>query len=257
MEIIPLFGNKYVIGIAGSIGGAILTLLTQQFLQRRGLFTYFVNHFRVGVSEDDAIFGSVRITWNNNPVKNLYLSTIELANVSSKDYENIVVRAFTNDTILLTERSEIVGTVRNVNWTDDFKIKLEVIPGQQVTEAQFELHSRQREYLIPVMNRGQIVRFQFLNTAKSESQPSIWLDVLHKGVKLKFQAPQNQVFGVAQPHAAVIGIIFGIILVLGIIAFVDSVPTAAIIALVYGLFAQLPGALIIKSWRLLKEFFGG
>lgn len=257
MDIASLLENKYVVGVAASIGGAILTLLTQQILQRRGLFTYFVNHFRVGVSEDDAIFGSVRITWCNNLVKNLYLSTIELTNVSTKDYENVVVRAFTNDTRLLTERPEIFGTNRIAEWTDAFKRKLEVTSGQHPSEAQIDLYSRQREYVIPIMNRGQIVRFQFLNTSKSETQPSIWLDVLHKGVKLKFRIPQKQVFGVAQPHAALIGAIFGFILVGAIVVLVDSVPIAAIIALVYGFIAQLPGALVIRGWRFLKEFFGG
>ncbi len=256
MDIVSLLENKYVVGVAASVGGVILTLLTQQILQRRGIFTYFVNHFRVGVSEDDAIFGSVRITWDNTLVKNLYLSTIELTNASTKDYENVVVRAFTSDTTLLTERTEIVGTTRIAEWTGNFKKRLAVPAGQHVTDVQIDLHSRQREYLIPVMNRGQIVRFQFLNTAQSEKQPSIWLDVLHKGVKLKFRIPQNQVFGVAQNHAALIGVIFGFILIGGIVAFIDSVPIAALTALVYGFVAQLPGALVIRGWRLLREFFG-
>ena len=72
----------------------------------RGLFTYFVWHNKVGVSVDDAVFGTVRVTWNDNLVANLYSSTVELRNESLKDYENVVVRVFSNDTIHLTERAE-------------------------------------------------------------------------------------------------------------------------------------------------------
>src|SRR5258705_11001118 len=105
--------------IASGAGGVLLTLLTQYILNKRGLFTYSVRHDRLGVSADDAVFGSVQVTWNGNQVGHLYSSTIELLNRSMKDYENVVVRAFTSDTILLTERTDIVGTTQIAGWTHD------------------------------------------------------------------------------------------------------------------------------------------
>lgn len=128
MDITTLLDNKYVIGVASGVGSVFLTLLTQQVHNKRGLFTYFVNHFRVGVSSDDTVFGSVRVTWNGNTVANLYSSTVELTNESMKDFEGVVVRAFTNDTILLTERTEIVGTTHIVEWTDAFKKRVRSHP---------------------------------------------------------------------------------------------------------------------------------
>jgi hypothetical protein len=257
MDISAVLGNKYVIGAVSGVGGALLMLLTQQILNKRGLFTYFVNHFRVGVSADDAVFGSVRVTWNGNAVANLYSSTVELVNESMKDFEKIVVRAFTNDTILLTERTEIVGTTHIVYWTEEFKKELEVAPGHTPSDTQIDIHSRRRDYLIPVMNRGQVVRFHFLNAARTEKQPSIWLDVLHRGVKLKFQIPQNQILGVAQPRAALVGAILGFLLVGTIIVSINTVWIAALISLVYGFIAQVPGAWTIRAWRWTRESFGG
>lgn len=107
------------------------------------------------------------------------------------------------------------------------------------------------------MNRGQVVRFHFLNAAKTEKQPTIWLDVLHKGVKLKFQVPQNQVFGIAQPQAALVGAILGFILVGIVIALINTVWVAALCSLLYGFIAQVPGALTVRGWRWLRESFGG
>src|SRR3990172_7916169 len=174
--------NRLVVVLLSAVVGAILTLLTQRILNKRGLFTYFVRHNRVGVSADDLIFGTVQVTWNNNPVANLYPSTVELRNESLKDYENVNLRVYSSDTILLTERTEILGTTRFLQWSEEFLRKLMVPTGTQPTELQKNLHASQREYLIPTMNRDQVVRLTFLNVAKPEKQPSIWLDVLHKGV---------------------------------------------------------------------------
>ncbi len=109
--------EKALIGVSSGLGGMLITLMTQYIQSRRGLITYFVNHSRVGLSADDAIFGSVRVTWNGNQIANLYSSTVELVNQSAQDYENISLRAFSNDTELLTEKTEIVGTSRFLVWT--------------------------------------------------------------------------------------------------------------------------------------------
>ena len=107
------------------------------------------------------------------------------------------------------------------------------------------------------MNRGQVVRLQFLHAAKTLNQPSIWLDVLHKGVRLRFRLRQNEVLGVPQPTAALIGALLGFALLGVIVAFIHSVWIAALCALVYGFFAQVPGAYVVKTWHSLRQWLGG
>lgn len=254
---LTLIENRYLVSVISAAGGVLATLLTAQILSKRGRFTYFVHHYRVGVSADDAVFGSVRVTWNGTAVANLYSSTVELVNESMKDFENVTVTAFTNDSVLLTERTELVGTASIVAWTDEFSRQLEVAPGQAASPEQFEVHSRRREYLLPVVNRGQVIRFHFLNASKSGNQPSIWLSMVHKGVRLKFRIPQNQIFGVPQPLAALEGALLGFALVGFIVAFVDSVWIAALSSLLFGFVAQIPGAWLVRAWRWLRESLGG
>ena len=100
----PFLDNRLLLAVASGVLGVILTLLTQRILQKRGVFAYFVRHNRVGLSTDDPVFGSVRVTWNDNPVDNLYISTVELRNESLNDYENVAARVFTSDTILLNRK---------------------------------------------------------------------------------------------------------------------------------------------------------
>ena len=109
MDIGEIFQRKIVIVTCSTVFGIFVTWITQQILNKRAVFSYNVSH-SLGDSTDDIIFGSVRVTLNGNEVPNLYLSTIEIRNESSKDYENVDIRAYTNDTLLLSEQTQIDET---------------------------------------------------------------------------------------------------------------------------------------------------
>src|SRR4051812_32976223 len=109
-----LLDNRLVLPLVSGLLGIILTLMADRILNKRGRFSYFVQHSRVGVSAVDPVLGTVRVTWNNNPIGTaLYSSVVELRNESLRDYENIKVRVYTSDAVLLTERTEILGTTRS------------------------------------------------------------------------------------------------------------------------------------------------
>lgn len=253
---LTLLDNRLIVALVGVVVGMALSFLTQRVLNKRGLFTYFVRHDRVGLSTDDAVFGTVRVTWNGNPVTNLYLSTVELQNKSLNDYEDVVVRVFANDTDLLTERSQIVGTTHILEWTEEFSNKLVVKNGEQATQPQLSLYRSQRDYRIPTMNRGQVVRLAFLNAASAGKEPSLWLDILHKGVRLKFQVAQRIFMGVPMPAASLIGSALGVAFLPIVIWFKDTVWIAAVLCFAYGLVVLVPGALTIRFWRWLRDSFG-
>ena len=249
--------NRLIVALFSVIVGAILTLLIQRILNKRGLFTYSVSHYRVGVSADDAVFGTVRATWNNHPVDNLYSSSVELRNESLKDYENVIVKVFTNDTFLLTEGTEIIGTSRILEWTEGFAARVAVPPSSDPTEAQRTIYGHEREYLIPTMNRGQFVRLTYLNATSTPQHPTISLDILHKGVRTKLRVAQPEFLGVPQLSAARVGSALGFVVVALIIATVKTLWLAAVLSFLYGLFVLLPGAASIKLWRTFRNLFGG
>ena len=256
---LTLLDSSLVVPLVSTGLGAFLMFLIQKIVNKRGLFTYVVRHNKVGMSTDDAVFGTVRVTWNDNLIRHLYLSTIELKNESLKDYENVVVKVFTSDTHLLTERSELVGTTRFLQFTEEFSNKLAVESGAQPAQEQSDLYHRQREYLLPTMNRGQVVRIDYLNAALTEDQPSLWIDIVHKGVKVKLHVPQNvsMLMEVPQPHAALVGSALGLLVLSAVIWFIDAIWIASVICMVYGLLVVVPGAICIRSWRWLRELLGG
>ena len=257
MNLLQTIPQEYIFAIAGGIGGVVTTWFTQRVLNKRGIFTYFVNHQRVGMSTADAIFGTVAVTWNGSPVSNLYLSTIELKNESMNDYENVVVRAYTDDTRILTEQSQIIDTPNILQWSEGYKKELHVEAGAHPSDAQWAVYQGQREYIVPIMNRGQAIRLTYLNSSKSVDSPRIWLAVTQKGVKLQFRVPQNHIIGVPQAQAALSGVLIGVVALIALVWQFSDPWVVGIVSLTYGLIAQVPGAYAIKLVRFFREAIGG
>lgn len=256
MNLETLLNDRFILVLLSVISTVVITIVTQRILRKRGLITYFVRHSQVGMSADDAIFGNVRVTLNGSVVPNLYSSILELRNESLKDYDNVTVRVFTSDTILLTEKTEVVGTTRILERSADFSQRLAVEPGAQPTQAQQELYGAQREYLIPTLNRGQAVRLIYLNVPRSERLPSIWLDIQHHGIKVKFRVAHDEFLGIPRPAALLAGTALGVPLLAVVIAIVNTVWIATALAFLYGLIVIVPGAYSIKLWRWLRELVG-
>lgn len=256
-ELLQLFQNQYISVIAGGLGGILTAWLTQRVLNRRGIFSYSVTHNRVGITAEDPIFGSVAVTWNGNTIPNLFLSTIEMKNESLNDYENVIVRAYSSDTKLMTERTQLLESPNNLEWSEKYKKQLHVEPGSNPTDNQWSLYNGQREYVIPTFNRGQTIKVTFLNSANSSAMPNIWLAVVIKGVKLKFRGPQNQILGIPQGQAAFIGVLIGFLVLLALALFASETWVIAITAMTYGFVAQVPGAYAIKLMRRIRDAIGG
>ncbi len=155
---LTVLGGKFLACILSALGGIVLTVLTQRLLYKRAVFTYSVEHSRIAASTDDAALGSVRVLWNEKPVTNLYLSTIEIKNESQRDHVDVAVRVYASNTNLLTEFVWAVGTLQPLVWTKEFQSLTGVGTNSTPSEQQFALILAQREYLVPVMNRGQVVR---------------------------------------------------------------------------------------------------
>ena len=257
MNLLEILSNQYLGILFGSLVGIVSTLLTQSLRNRRGVFSYFVNHNKVGMSATDSVFGTVSVTWNDKPVQHLFLSTIELKNESFNDYENVVVQTYTNDTDILSESTQILDTPNIIEWTENYRTQIYANPGQEPTKYQVDKYFRQREYSIPVFNRGQTVRISYLNSAISENLPNIWLHVAHKGVKVKFRVPEDQVFGIPRAWAAFVGVVIGLIGLIPLVLVIANPWAVAFIAMIYGFVVTLPGAYAIRALRKIREMISG
>jgi hypothetical protein len=252
-----LLHNTWLVAALSGLGGAMVTIATALIIGKRGLLTYNVWHDRIAVAANDPIFGSVQVLWNGATVNNLYSSIVELRNESLKDYDNVIVKVFTTTTSILSERTEIVGTTHILQWTPAYAALVHVPAGQVATQSVLEEYWGGREYVIPTMNRGQVVRINLLNVAKAAETPSIWVDVLHKGVRLQFRVMPQQILGVPQPAAVLVGTLFGLPLLALAASLLASPWAVGAVGLVYGILVVVPGVAIIKSWRWIRSVLGG
>jgi len=257
MDYTVLLESKITVAVSSGFFGILLTVLTQHILNRRAIFGYSVWHNKVGMTTDDAIYGSVKVTWNDNPVDHLYLSTLTIKNESMKDYESVIVRIFTTDTMLLTQRTEMVGTTRLIDFTDEYKSEINVLSGQDPRPDQLDLYRSRRDYIIPTMNRGQEVKFEFLNAAKTDNRPNIWADIVHKGVVCRIKKPVNLILGVPQPRALLIGTILSLCGIFLIMTWIKSILLVAVISFLLGALVVLPGVMAIKAIRRVKAILAG
>ncbi|OGB81692.1 MAG: hypothetical protein A2496_14200 [Burkholderiales bacterium RIFOXYC12_FULL_60_6] len=248
-----LFENKALLSALSAVGGGLIGNLIAVLRSRVKTMEYTVHHDRVGFSADDQVFGAIRVTWQNHDVTNLFSSRVTLENQTGKDFTNIKVKVYTGDTLLLGERTEIPGTTYILKWTDDFQQQLRVLPGDVPSEQQFNTYNHSREYVVPVLNRGQRVVMTYLTTVPAGGQgPAIWLDMLHEGVKVQHRQVVPQVHGVPIRLAISVGLVVCVaVLAVASVAFTEPWAAAAV-CMTFGLFAQSIGAFVYRGLRLLK-----
>ena len=249
-----LIENKALLSALSALAGGFIGNLIAVLRNRIRTLEYVVSHDRVAFSAEDAVFGSIRVTWQNHDVTNLFSSRVVLENQTGKDLSNLEVKVYSGDTLMLGERTELSGTTHILRWTDEFQQRLQIPQGATPTQEQFNTYNHTREYIVPVLNRGQRVVMNYLTTVPNGAQgPAVWLDMLHEGVRVQHRAFVPQVHGVPIRVAVAIGLV-ACVVVFGLSSYLLSEPwAAAAVCLIVGLFAQSVGAFLYRGFRFIKS----
>lgn len=252
-DLSQLIDNKAILSLLSAIIGGFIGNLIAVLRARVKTLEYSVTHDRVAVSADDAIFGSIRVTWQNVNVTSLYSSRVTLENPTGSNFTNLKIKVFTTDTLLLGERTEISGTSYSLRWTDDLQEQLRVAAGETPTQEQFRIYNHLREYTIPVLNRAQRVLMTYLTVPTGSQSPIISLDLLHEGVRVQHRAVVPHVHGVPVRVAVASGLVTCIAVLVLSSLFLAEPWAAATVCLATGLFAQSIGAFLYRGFRLIKS----
>lgn len=192
-------------------------------------------------------------------MRNLHIVFVEVENTSSRDFENVDLKVYTgSETVLLNERSSVVGTPYIVDWSQHFKASLVVAPGAMPTANQWDIYNHSREYRLPVLNRGQLLQFSYLCTRPlDDAPPAVFVATQLKGAKLKYQVRSNLVLSVPVQVALSRGLVIAAAVVVASGLSLRNVWAASGISMAVGLFAQLVGALEYKAERWLRNLITG
>ena len=256
----------------------VVTLLVITLRNRRALLTYHDTHNRIGISTRDNIHGEVSVRVGGEQMQNLYMSNIWLVNRSMRDVEDLEIKVFTGveQMILLSENAYIEGTVDILNHTerfeqiknqllnsiaetDKFSAAGEEVKASQIHQAQaanWKLWNKQRWYRVPVLTRGQTVRFTYMTNLPSNDDPAIFISCQKAGVRVKYKLPYQPVlelFGVPLDEAGFAGIVIGALIWLVVISSISNLWFATLLCLITGLLCTIPGAVVVKFYKLLRD----
>ena len=248
-----LIKNPLIVSLISATVAVLLTVLVSKVTHKTAVLRYSVRVDRVGMAADDAIFGSIRITWKEKDVRNLYTATLEVENATTRDYENLELLVYSErETILLNERTRVADSPYAIGWSDKFINAMKAPEGAKPTQAQLNRYNHEREYVVPAFNRGQKVFFTYLCTRPFDDRvPLVWVSTLTPGVKLKYNAHSNVVLGVPVTITLWRGLIVSVLAVTGCGLFLSNIWIAAIIAMIVGLTVHFIGALEYKVERYL------
>ena len=264
-----------------SLAGGSLTFLVTLFVlvirNRRSLLTYHATHERIGISTLDKIHGDVSVTVGGNPVQNLYMTNVWLVNRSVRDVEELEVKVLCDnaDMRLMSEQTHVEGTAEIVKHTPEYEeIKDQLVKAVRATEqaraagdqaaaaqidqsqaANWQTWNTQRWYAVPVLARGQTVRFTYMTNVVSETVPAIFLSCQKAGVRVKDKQPYQPIWhlwGIPLAEAGFAGMVIGTLVWLAVVSSISTLWLAALLCLVVGLLGNVPGAAVVKCYRWLR-----
>lgn len=234
--------------------GAVVTALVAYLRNQLRIVDYRVNHSRLAFSSEDAVFGVVKVSWDGVALPNLFLSEVVVENCSGQDLKDLEFKVFTGEeTLLLSEKPELVGSAFPIDRPEGFKKVLYVPPGAEPTKEQMDIYRHQREYRLSVFNRGDKVIARFLTTVMpGAAGPSVWVDSRHCGVKVRFRPAEQEVHAAPLRWAIRLGLATSVVVLLLCWWLINKAWISATVCMVVGLFAQLVGAWIYHGLRFVK-----
>ena len=144
------------------------------------------------------------------------------------------------------------------NVTQQARVAGDHATAAQIDEAQaanWYTWFTQRWYAVPVLARGQTLRFTYMTKVVTDTAP-VGLFCQRAGVRVKHKQPYQTVWYVWRiplAEAAFAGVIIGTLVWLAVISSVSTLWLAALLCLVVGLLGNVPGAAVVKCYRWLRD----
>lgn len=258
MDLSWLLEPQVLLGGAWAVALVVLGAVLVTVRGRLRVLYFTVGHVPVAVSNKDDAFGHIEVMLNGKAIDRLWMTTVTLTNNTGKDFEALPVRIFTRDeTMMLGERTELAGTTFKIAQSPEMVKALRLEPGASPSAEQVRIARHGRDYVLPVLNRGDSAKWNILTTVKPPADgqqqltPSAFCDLLRAGVKVRYRQIGPEVLGVPTKLAVWIGLAatvftYGLSVWLFADAWAAALPVAAV-----GFLASIIGACIYKAVRFV------
>jgi len=259
--------------IITAIFGLIVGVIVEKFKNRFRTISYLIRTQKVTPALSENLGGQLKITLNNQEINTLKVTTVEIENTNSIDLENIVVKfSLGKGGIFQGNEGFLVNNSSWIFWTEDYASQYEkavkelnIIPidpqtGLREIPHEFQIRidslNSNRNYFIPVFNRGEKAIFNFLIEDPIDGTTvDIYPSLIYKSVNFikKNEDPQQ-----AQNDlliAVSIGIIAVSILAWLLVSIYPAEKTIIIWSIVIGGSYSIIGYLILFMIKKIAHFF--
>lgn len=245
------FTEKIIIGVVTLIVGIVAKHLWDKIVNKVARLHFQILHSYVGSSIEDAKFGSVKLLYNENSVKNLYSSSVIVSNNSNRDIDDLELNiSCDKDSLILVSHGQNTSSLNELEFAEKYLTEL-----QNVTPENQQYVYTRRDYIVPVLNRGDKLTITLLTTNFESRQPVLFVGTDHKGVRLEYFIEPPMLFGVSQTKSAVIGVAVSAALCLLIFKFIDHKLLVIFLSVLNGWVATFYGIAILKVNNWINKAF--
>ncbi|MCK3684227.1 hypothetical protein [Maribellus sp. YY47] len=260
--------------IVTSLFGLFVGILVERFKNRFRTLNYEIKTQKVTPPLSNNLGGQLRITLNERVVTTLKVATIELENKNSIDLENLSIR-FTLGLGAIFQGNEgfIVSSFSPLLWTQQFSNSfndvlshyselpddpdnenLKIIPRE--FQPSIDFVTSNRDYFIPVLNRGDKAIFNFLIEDPIDgTNAGIYPTIVHKSVTLVEKTNEVKQRQRDLWISIAIGFIY-VCIVVGFIIKSNQESTALIVwSALIGLSYSIVGYFILIGFKKIRKFF--
>jgi len=243
------FTEKILIGAITLIIGIVIKHIWDRYINRITKLKYSIWHNYIGSSIEDVKFGSVKLLYNQNELKNLYASNVILKNETGKDLNDLELNiSCDNQSLILVSHGRNTNSIKELEFTDTYA---SIIEQNNPDNANY-IYTR-RDYKIPIINRGDTIEITLLTTKFNTQRPVLFVTSEHKGVKLKYYIEPIKLLGVSQLTSTLLGLIISVIICVPIYYFINDKTLIIALTLLNGWIASLYGVMILKINNWMKK----
>lgn len=241
---------KYILPAITFVLGLIAEYCFYLFKNKIPKIRYSISKSLVGMTKNDAIFGSVKVLYHEVLVENIYFCNIFLVNTSNQDFKDLELVLWSDqESTLLSSTAAKTNTISILELTEKYINKLSAATPQERINIW-----KTRPYSVPVFNRDETINVSCLVTNEKGKEPNVYLDCNHPGLKIEANFVKPELFwGEDKGISSLWGLVASGIILIPILYYIPSKITVTIIAFFLGGLCILPGVLVIKAFKLLKK----
>jgi len=234
--------------LISAFAGGLITIVTSKLLQKRSRFVIERNDEEFKQGHNLPIGANLQILFGQREITNFRITRFSIKNESTNDFENIKIRIWSGpDRYILHDQIRRIDFLDEIPYHPEFVAVLQPSESGKHSESQINKYYTQREYLIPTLNRFDIVEITVVSTVEPQKDSNVWIEIPHKGIRVINK--YNRTFLIGAPHDEIWPYtLFFIIILIALSALFFQNPW--IIALIAGLgsgFGSYFGAIIYKT----------